>query len=236
MDNLKVAVYTGTKNLYEHMIPAVKSLIANSDVDKIYLLIEDDEFPCKLPDIVETKNVSGQTYIKPDNPNARSRFTYMAMIRTAFTKIFPDLDKILSLDVDTIAIKDVSAVWDLPIDGCYFSAVLGNGGVGWNAGCMLQNLKMLRETGMDNFLINKLNTEEYKFLDQDVYNNYCDVNHVYNMPPSYNVNEYCLPTDDPKIIHYAGQLTWVKEPEYLYYKILSWEEVIKSWEQKKGLV
>lgn len=42
---MKTAVYTGTKNLYPHMIPAIKSLLFNSDVDIIYLLIEDDVFP-----------------------------------------------------------------------------------------------------------------------------------------------------------------------------------------------
>ena len=42
---IKAAVYTGTKNLYKAMVPAVKSLVCNSDVDKIYLFIEDDKFP-----------------------------------------------------------------------------------------------------------------------------------------------------------------------------------------------
>ena len=31
---MKAAVYTGTRNLYEHMIPAMKSLMINSPVDK----------------------------------------------------------------------------------------------------------------------------------------------------------------------------------------------------------
>lgn len=231
MSEKKVAVYTGTRNLYPHMIPAVKSLIANSDVDKIYLLIEDDEFPYELPDIVETNNISNQTLFPPNNPNARSRFTYMAMIRTAFTKIFPDLDRILSLDVDTIAIKDVSEVWDIPLDGYYFAAVEGAERDGWNAGCMLQNLKMLRETHMDDKLIDRLNREEIKFLDQTVYNQMC-VGNVYNMNPSYNVNEYCLPTNDPRIIHYAGRLEWFNEKEYLDYNQRSWEEVLALHAQR----
>ena len=47
--NLRVAAYCGTRNLYKDMVPAVKSLLVNSNVDKIYLLIEDDQFPYKLP-------------------------------------------------------------------------------------------------------------------------------------------------------------------------------------------
>ena len=231
----KIAVYTGTRNLYESMMTAAKSLIANSDVDKIYFLIEDDVFPYEIPNIIETRNVSNQKFFDMNNnPNSKSRFTYMAMIRTAFTKIFPELDRILSLDADTIAIKDVSAVWDLPIDDCYFAAVHGDDGVGWNAGCMLQNLKMLRETGMDDKLIDKLRKEEIKFLDQTVYNNLCRPK-VYNMPPSYNVCEYCLPTDDPRIIHYAGRLRWVDEPDYVMYLKLCWNKIMELRKERYGM-
>lgn len=47
--NERAAAYCGTRNLYQDMIPAIKSLLLNSNVDKIYLLIEDDEFPYPLP-------------------------------------------------------------------------------------------------------------------------------------------------------------------------------------------
>ena len=46
---MKAAVYCATRNLYLDLIPAVKSLLANSDVDRVYLLIEDDAFPEELP-------------------------------------------------------------------------------------------------------------------------------------------------------------------------------------------
>lgn len=49
---MKAAVYTGTKNLYREMVTASKSLLINSDVDKIYLLVEDDEFPLEIPDVI----------------------------------------------------------------------------------------------------------------------------------------------------------------------------------------
>lgn len=234
----KVAVYTGTRNLYEHMVPAVKSLIANSDVDKVYLLIEDDEFPYELPDIVETRNISGQTYFDmTNNPNNKSRFTYMAMVRTCFTKIFPELDTILSLDVDTICINDVSAIWDIPIKNFYFAAVRENvatGGCdGWNAGVMLQNLKKLRESGMDEVMMARLRKEEIRFLDQTTYNQECR-SAVYDMNPSYNVCEYCYPTDDPRITHYAGKLQWFLKADYLKWKNVSWDEVLELRHQRYG--
>ena len=46
---MKIAIYSGTKNVYKNMIPSMKSLLLYSDVDKIYFLIEDDIFPYELP-------------------------------------------------------------------------------------------------------------------------------------------------------------------------------------------
>lgn len=233
----KVAVYTGTRNLYIHMVPAIKSLLANSDVERVYLLIEDDEFPHYIPKgLVKTINMSDQKFFDMTvNPNNKSRFTYMAMIRTAFTKIFPELDAILSLDVDTFCINDISGIWNIPIDQYYFSAVKENpetGGCdGWNAGVMLQNLKKLRETGMDDILINRLRNEEIRFLDQTVYNQECK-DAVYDMNPSYNVCEYCMPTKDPKIIHYAGHPNWHNFPEYRKWINESWESVLTRHEER----
>ena len=53
----KVAVYCGTKNLYNDMFIAANSLMVHSSVDKIYFLIEDDKFPYLLPNIIECINV-----------------------------------------------------------------------------------------------------------------------------------------------------------------------------------
>jgi hypothetical protein len=55
---MKVAAYSGTRNVYYRMIPAVKSLLKNSNIDLVYLLIEDDIFPYDLPEKVKCINVS----------------------------------------------------------------------------------------------------------------------------------------------------------------------------------
>ena len=56
---MRTAVYTGTRNLYYYMVAAAKSLLAHSNVEKIYFLIEDDTFPYELPPKTSTINVSG---------------------------------------------------------------------------------------------------------------------------------------------------------------------------------
>ena len=54
---MRAAVYNGTRNLYENMLAAAKSLLVHSNVEKIYFLIEDDIFPYDLPPEIECINV-----------------------------------------------------------------------------------------------------------------------------------------------------------------------------------
>lgn len=118
----KHAVWCGTRNIYGDMETSAKSIIANSDVEKVWFLIEDEKFPTELPDMIECIDVSGQQFFKPGTPNMANGFTYMAMMRAALCHVLPDVDKALSLDADVIALRDVSRVWDIPLDGCYFAA------------------------------------------------------------------------------------------------------------------
>ena len=116
---MKVAVYAGTRNIYSDMLPAAKSLLIHSDVDKIYFLIEDDEFPYELPPEIECIDVSNQTYFDPNGPNYKSKCTYMVLIRAALSKVFPQYDTILSLDVDTIVNENINDIWNYNLDGYY---------------------------------------------------------------------------------------------------------------------
>lgn len=61
---MRAAVYCGTRNLYSDMVTAAKSLIHNSNVEKVFLIIEDDTFPEPLPSIVDTINVSNQSHFR----------------------------------------------------------------------------------------------------------------------------------------------------------------------------
>ena len=45
---MKYAVYFGSREIYWDMATSAKSLLINSDVDKIFFLIEDDEFPYEI--------------------------------------------------------------------------------------------------------------------------------------------------------------------------------------------
>lgn len=235
---MKTAAYTGTKNLYPMMYTAVKSLLLHSDVDKVYLLIEDNEFPYELPDCVETINVRNQRFFYQDGANWRSRFSYMAMMRATFSKIFPSLDRILSLDVDTIVTEDISGIWDLPIDDCYLAAseepkaTAKHGYMYVNIGVCLYNLKKLRDGKADE-VIAELNAREYKFLEQDAFSELCQGG-IYDMPSEYNSTcGFTKPCKSPKIIHYASMRKWDDQPAYLEYEKIPMTEVKKIRKNKK---
>ena len=230
---MKYAVYTGTRNLYDNMVPAVKSMLINSDVDKIYLLIEDDKFPVDLPKEVECINVSDQKYFKPDGPNMKSPFSYMALMRAALPKVFPDLDTILSLDVDTIVDKDISDIWDLPLgDQYYFAATpevkrSENGLVYTNAGVTLFNLKKLRDDGKVDEVIDVLNTAYFRWVDQDVLNYLCQ-GRIYEMPSDYNDTPYTKRPNAIKIKHYAGMKEYGEMSYFKKYRAIPFSEIRKK--------
>ena len=221
---MKAVAYCGTRNLYLNMAVAVMSLVRNTKVDKVYFLIEDDEFPLKLPDCVETMNVSGQTYFDESSPNYRRRFTYMCMVKGILSKFLPkDLDIVLSLDVDTIVMGDISGIWDLPIDNYMLAACREpmrsrdrrpyvNGGV------VLYNLKKIRESKMDDIILDALRTFPYECMDQDAINQNVPRDLIYLMPSMYNVNEFTEPAEETRIRHYAANNAWWSEPEYKQYR------------------
>ena len=227
----RIAVYTGSRNLYPDMVPAVKSMIKNGHPDKIYLLIEDDQFSEWLHDIVETINVSGQKFFRPDGPNMRSKFTYLAMMRAALTDVLPkDIEKVLSLDCDTLIVGDITELWERDLDGYYFSASIEPHRTRWdtlytNTGVALYNLKMLRETGKALEVIEELNRNTYPWVEQDVFNYLCQ-GHILPMPSEYNANDWTLSTTKVSIKHYAGISCWAGKTDVRQWRNMPWSMIV----------
>ena len=235
----KHAAYCGTRNVYGDMETAAKSLIAMSDVDVVHFLIEDAEFPTKLPSVIQCHDVSGQTYFPPDCPNAETGWTYMVLMRTALCHVLPRVGKVLSLDCDTVCMDDVSSLWELPVDDCYYAAVpewhkSGNGLMYCNAGVALYNLRKLRDGKADE-CIGVLNRRRYTWPDQDVLNFLCQ-GRINDMPSCYNSNWW---TDKnapgAKIVHFAGVARegWVNDWRVTKWRDMSWDEVMALHESRR---
>lgn len=232
----KHAAYCGTSNILPDMETAAKSLIVNSDVDKIWFVTDGGKPSDDLPDMIEIIDVSDQTFFPPDGANMKSKYTYMAMMRIALCHVLPDeVHRVLSLDHDTFAVSDVSAVWDLPIDDCYLAATpewhrSKNGLQYCNFGVVLYNLDKMRDGKADE-CIEVLNRRRFPWVEQCVGNYLCQ-GRIYEMPARYNDNYWTTKgvCDDPAIVHYAGEPydKWHTKSTPELYRSLPWQGVMRQ--------
>ena len=232
---MRAAAYTGTRNVYEDMETAAKSLVANSNVERVHFFIEDGEFPHELPDIVETHDVSAQRWFPSDGANSDTRWTYMTLLRTALCYMLPDA-RVLSMDIDTICTDDVSGVFDIDLSGSYFAATPEKwaqqrpGLYYCNVGVSLMNLDALRYGKADE-IIGVLNAHRFGWPDQDALNYLCQ-GRIAHMPSCYNSCPWVI--DDgsgEKIVHYAARNDYHKEPLWRKWRDTSWPEVLEMHEK-----
>lgn len=227
----RTAVYCGTRNLYADMETAAKSLLRNTpSVERVWFLIEDDEFPSELPGCISVKNVSGQKWFKPDGPNFKSHWTWMVLMRAALSKVFPKLDRVLSLDCDTIVEADIGELWELPMEDEYFAAVREPRKstadfLYCNFGVAMLNLKKLRKDKKDDEVIAALNGRHFDANEQDAMNELCQ-GHICRLPGDYNISDWTDPFMGRKIRHYAWEgPNWRANPLVSQYRRMPWAKV-----------
>lgn len=217
MAGKKVAAYCMTRNLYDIAVVSIKSLLINSNVDTIYLLLEDDIYPYDLPKI-KVINVKDQKIFDPNGPNYNCQWSYMTLMRLALFKILKE-NKVLSLDIDTIVDGNINHLWEVPMDDYY---VMGGREpfkskkhLYINVGVVMQNLKKLRD-GTGDKLIEIANSTYYPWPDQDIMNVVCQ-DHILEFEPQYNSHPW---NDDPAlkvkpvIKHFATVKNWANSPLY----------------------
>lgn len=224
----RVAVYAGTRNIYKNMVTAAKSLLNHTRMDRVWFLIEDDAFPEELPDVIRVKNVSGQQWFSKDGTNAGKRWTYMAMMRLALPELFPEEDRVLWLDVDTIVRKDIGPLFDTDLEGCYVGAaeepIRSKEALKYfNSGVMLMDLNKLRD-GKAREMIDLVNAREMDFPDQDAINERCR-GKIKPIDPYYNSNIWIVQVEDPAIRHFAADRHYEDKPLWREYERMDWRVI-----------
>ena len=215
----KIAVYAGTRNIYDQMYVCLKSLLLTTPMDRVFLLIEDDEFPYPVPENVSIANVSAQEMFSPDGPNFSSPWSYMAMLKCGLANMFEDLSgSILWLDCDTIVLEDISDLFSVDLTGYFYAGVVEPSKSKdifryINTGVLLCNLDMLRDYGKEIEMIHYLNKNKLNFPDQDVINLLCQGN-IRTISSIYNSCAWTLPTFRPKIRHFAAEKDMKDSFEY----------------------
>ena len=222
----KIVAYFSTRNLYDVLPAAYNSLLAYNPDVHVYCFIEDDTLPYRTPKQVTCVNVSQQTLFPQDGPCFRTKYTYMILLKAALTKIFPDADKALILDVDTIVCNSLSALLDWDLTHAYYAAVtepVGSklrGKPYANFGIVMLNLAKLRDSRADDEIIHELNTRPFAYPEQDAFNRVCG-NRFDPLPPDYNVTKYWFDiTGDPNRIivkHFAGINDWSQFEDVQYW-------------------
>jgi len=237
----KTVCYFATRNVYVDVVPSLKSLLKNGNIDRVCILAEDDDLGFDLPAKVAVYNVKAvrNKLLDPDGPNYSCRWTYMVMLKVALAKIFPRMHRALTLDNDTIVRGDVSALWDLPYDNVpkygniyywgvrepYWTAVLQRNYA--NAGVLMWNLDKMRN-GMADAVLQALNTTKYTFPEQDCLNDICR-GQFGLMDAAYNAGDWTeAPKSEIRIRHYmATKGMWRHVQEVQDYRNMAWEEVLK---------
>lgn len=221
----RIVVYAGTRNIYGNMVTAAKSLLCHTRVDRVWFLIEDDEFSEDLPNKISTMNVSGQKWLNPDGPNAQKRWGWMSMMRLALPELFPGYDRVLWLDVDTIVRKDIGELFKADLGNCYMMAAeepmrSKRPFMYFNVGVMLMDLRKLRGEMMHR-LIGRCNGVPMDFPDQDAVNILCQ-GYIKPMDPTYNSNVWIVEVDDPAIQHFAADRNYTERPLWKEYENMDW--------------
>lgn len=211
-------VYSASRNLYPYMLPSIMSLLEHNEVENIFLLIEDDALPYPIPEQCTCINVSGQTIFPETGANYRSQFTYMALMRAAYTLVLPpEIDKVIQLDIDTIVTDSLLDLWETDMTGKWMAACNEERGIFkpfgnkyYNIGVALFNLSQIRQDGVDLAVIEALNTQPLRFLEQDAWNWFGQhAGKIIEVPTRFNE---CFATGfsvRPAVIHYAGFPDWM---------------------------
>ena len=242
----RVAVWCGTSNTYVNMSASAKSLLSNTVVDKCYFIIEDDTFPEQLPDMIETINIKTHPLLKyfdTAGPNYDNVWTYMCMVRAVYPKLFPQHEKVLSLDIDTVIQADVSDLFNIDMSDAYLAGVpepqrseKPGDSTYINFGVTMMNLDKLASDGIDEQVISDLNNIRRGCPEQDSFNKFC-AGHIISLPNDYNVTVYSHITGEPqqeKILHYAGIKYWRHFTPVRQYADLTWTQVMDRQEELKG--
>lgn len=254
----KIAVYSTSSNTFDMLRASLKSLYFNSDVDRVILITDTKEIPSDFPKELEVITLKEPPdFLIKDGPNSGCRFTYFCLLRVGLHRLLPDINKILSLDYDTVVRKDISEIWDNELGGRYYLAgvleprrtkgtvygynpfdsfiaqsVVQFKNVNYvNGGVMLLNLKKLREDGVGDDMIDLINEQEFFCPEQDVINALCHRS-IKVLPPTYNSMDFSFPVVDPKIVHYATKSNKLEMADAKLYSALPWSRIKERREKR----
>lgn len=158
-------------------------------------------------------------------------YTPYAMLRLLlYQDIFSNYSKVIYLDVDTMANKDIKQLFDIDIDEYELAMALDYLGKNWiakdycNSGVVLFNLDMCREKKTLQNCIELLNKKIFAMPDQSALHHI--VKKKYILDSKYN-NQFKF-DDDTVIKHFSKGIKWLPIPHSVNIKQWNKDKVINN--------
>ena len=140
-------------------------------------------------------------------------------------------DKILYLDIDMMANKDIAELYNVDISNYEYAAVKEKYGSVFiwpdyiNAGMLLLNIKKIKETGLLEKARHLIKTKKMLFADQDAI--YKSTTKKLLLPRKYN-EQSSFKRQDTVICHFCKRLMWLPYPHTENYKQWHIDEMHKE--------
>ena len=211
-------VYALTKNVYEWVVPSIKSLAEHNPKARVFMLAEDDDFPYELPIDVEMVNVSDQTYFPDIATHRKDDFGgYINHLKIWYSKFLP-VNKVIHLDIDTIICDKLDGLWKTDVSGKWFAAVPESqkwynpfGDKYYNTGIALFNLAQIRKDKPQQDMTDYLLNTDQPYADQNAWNKFgYEQDKIAELELRYNESRVTGMTDNPAIVHFCSIPDWWK--------------------------
>ena len=205
-------VYSLTRNVYDWLLPSVRSLAKYNPTARVFILAEDDELPFDLPIKAEVINISEQEYF-PNIAEHRSEAFggYINHLKLWYSDLLP-VNKVIHLDIDTIICDKLNGLWKTDINGKWFAAVPESqtwyrpfGDKYFNMGVALFNLQQIRKDKKQQEMTDFLLTTNQPYADQNAWNKF---GKPAILDLRYNESKVTGYTDDPAIVHFCAVPDW----------------------------
>ena len=222
---------------YDYVAYVLHSGVSEANVEKI-LRYNREGFSISFVDVTDKlKSLSAHLHI-------RDYYTCTTYFRIFIAGMFPQYDKALYLDCDTVVLGDISELYNYdlgdhllagaPCEGVnsfdvykrYVKEVDGlDPDYFFNAGVILMNLKSFREEGFYEQFADLLKKYKFSVIQDEDYLNVLCQDRVLRLPRAWNktpVAPDVLPREDLRIVHYI--MTW----KPWHYKDIPYQEYF--WE------
>ena len=206
-------VYFGSREIYGDFYTAIRSLLEHNPGARVWTLTEDPDPFYDLP----VNNIVWRWQQYFNETPTKTKWRAFGPIRAAFTKVLP-LDRVISLDVDTIVLGDLTPLWELDLQGRHAAAcreITWGGRPYHNNGVCVMDLKRIREDGIDDDMIADLNRTWTPYVGQDAMQRHCS---FLDLDSKWNACKFTEPCPDPVILHFADRTDWRDLPEVRRYR------------------